>query len=137
MRMHAKTKRDQEKLIWRGAFDHLLNDTRKRMDKQKVIENQIKKREEESKRIMKDYKILRRSNNILRKKLQQEFWKSAAEVVNADDSQTTIGFLEYINLMEKLGYAQDMNDEISRLLEHIWIHLSLPFMTPNILEEET
>lgn len=42
MRMQAKAKRDQEKVIWHGAFDHLLNDTKKRMEKQKAIEDQLK-----------------------------------------------------------------------------------------------
>lgn len=82
-----------------------------------------------NRRFSKERAILRKSNKILRDRLQEEFLR-VAEEVTANVTAEDIGFLQYISLMEKLGYAADMNEATAKLIERIWIHLGTPNVSP-------
>jgi hypothetical protein len=63
-----KMSKRQEKPAWQGAFEHLLSDTKKRIEERNLREEELRRKERESikRRFTKEYRILRKSNSILR-----------------------------------------------------------------------
>ena len=123
---------------WEGVFSHLMNDAKIRMERIKDIEAKLKlEKEKDAVEEPKAYKILKRSNQILRDKLLNDYWEACYEVTKSSDHETEIRFIDYVRLLELLGYAHEINDTVSKLIEDLWMHLSTPNTDPDFLDEDS
>ncbi len=64
---------------WEGAFEHLLSDSKVRLERQKEIEAKLKKDKELPEPEV--YKILKKSNKILMMKFKREFAAACRDIL--------------------------------------------------------
>jgi len=105
------------------------------LERQREIESKLKRDKELPE--PKIYKILKRSNRILMDKFQREYWSAVVEITLSKDREVLIGLTDYIRVMERLGYAYDLNDTTSKHFECIWMHLATPNLQPEFSDEES
>jgi hypothetical protein len=69
-------------------------------------------------------------------KFQREYWSAVIDITVSKDREVLIGLTDYIRVMERLGYAYDLNDTTSKHFESIWMHLATPNLHPEFSDEE-
>ena len=48
-----------------------------------------------------------------------------------------MGMTDYIRVMERMGYAHDLNNATSKQFETIWMHLASPNTNPELDDHES
>jgi hypothetical protein len=76
---------------------------------------------------------LKRSNRILQEKLASDFNIAAQSL----GSPEFVGFLDYLTLMDLLGYSHHVSESTMVLIEDLWVFLSKPNASPTLFEEDS
>ena len=105
---------DDQRETWQGAFSHLLNDTKIRIEKKQDQEDIIKKQVQE--RASKS-KVLLKSNKLLKARFAQEIHDLCLRLSSFNKETQEINYIDYRLLMELLGYGYMLTEESSRLIE--------------------